>query len=443
MMALLDDGPSSLQARLSLIDAAQSEILLAYWGIDSSEAPRQIISQLCQRARSGVTVRILADGFGTRLAEDMAAQMAAAGVQVRIYHPLLSGRPEWLNCRLHSKLMVVDRKAMVIGSRNLGDDYLRQTDPSFVDCDALVLGPICDQAAEYIERLWISSDVVALDQCHPIVMNGPNSYSRWTMALLSTPVEAVKWLTGTTETDSTSVHPNAPIIEQPAYRTVSFQTAIGLSDELEWQQRLTPLNVTWHVAASNQITLLYDQPPVKTSTAMAQRLIQLIDSATQSVVIESPYPAFSDAFSAALQRAAARGVAVHLVTNSLASTNHLVVYAAYQNQKNALLNSGVKIYEFIGTQHLHAKNLVIDQRIAMLGSYNFNQRSEISDLEFCIVTEDPGAAAALLQSIAKRGASTQPVTATFIAAPLNSGTPLRRVTTRAAQIVAPLIRPLL
>jgi phosphatidylserine/phosphatidylglycerophosphate/cardiolipin synthase-like enzyme len=169
----------------------------------------------------------------------------------------------------------------------------------------------------------------------------------------------------------------------------------------------------------------------------------MIDCATQSVVIESPYPAFSDAFSAALQRAAARGVAVHLVTNSLASTNHPVVYAAYQNQKNVLLNSGVKIYEFIGTQHLHAKNLVIDQRIAMLGSYNFNQRSEMSDLEFCIVTEDPGAAAALLQSIAKRGASTQSVTATFIAAPLNSGTLLRRVTTRAAQIVAPLIRPLL
>lgn len=442
-MALVDEGTTSLQARLALIDAAESEILLAYWGIDSSQAPRQIISQLCQKARSGVTVRILADGFGTRLAEDLADQMAAAGVQVRIYHPLLSGRPEWLNCRLHTKLMVIDRKAMVIGSRNLGDDYLRPSNPSFVDCDALVLGPICDQAAEYIDRLWISSEVVPLEQCHPIAVNGPNSYSRWTMALLGSPVEAVKWLTGATDNAPGQVQPNAIATDPSTFRTVSFQTLQSASGELEWRQRLTNLSLTWYSAASDQVILLHDQPPVKTSTAMAQRLIQMIDAATESVVIESPYPAFSDAFSGALQRAAARGVVVHLITNSLASTNHPMVYAAYQNQKNVLLKSGVKIYEFTGPQHLHAKNLVIDQRVAMLGSYNFNQRSEISDLEFCIVTDDWAVAVALLQSIARRGASTQPVTTAYIAAPLNSGTPLRRVTTRAAQLVAPLMRPLL
>ncbi|MCB1177911.1 MAG: hypothetical protein KDK36_10065, partial [Leptospiraceae bacterium] len=91
-----------------------------------------------------------------------------------------------------------------------------------------------------------------------------------------------------------------------------------------------------------------------------------------------------------------RGVEVKILTNSLASTDNLEAFSGYQRDRNKLLQTGVNIYEFkpdaairykvmTGALQkeldyapifgLHAKSMVIDQEIAVVGTFNLDPRS--------------------------------------------------------------------
>ena len=87
------------------------------------------------------------------------------------------------------------------------------------------------------------------------------------------------------------------------------------------------------------------------------------------------------------------------MTNSLASTDQLMVYAGYSNQRKNLLARGVEVWEFSGCDHFHAKSALIDGCIAVIGSYNFDPRSEHLNTETAVVARDPYVAHQLLESM--------------------------------------------
>ena len=88
--------------------------------------------------------------------------------------------------------------------------------------------------------------------------------------------------------------------------------------------------------------------------------------------------------------------------SSLKTSDELSVFAAYQNDKRRLLKHGVALYEYDGEGCLHAKSMLIDNHVAMLGSYNFDSRSDIFNLEVCVVLKGATVAEALKQSIGER-----------------------------------------
>ena len=135
---------------------------------------------------------------------------------------------------------------------------------------------------------------------------------------------------------------------------------------------------------------------------MQHGIIRLIDSARCSLVIESPYPAFTRVLRDAIIRASDRGVRVTILTNSLESTDQLSVFAAYQNDKRRLLKHGVRLREYCGDGCLHAKTMLIDHDTCMLGSYNFDSRSDTYNLEICVVFRDQATAEVLRESVATR-----------------------------------------
>jgi phosphatidylserine/phosphatidylglycerophosphate/cardiolipin synthase-like enzyme len=92
----------------------------------------------------------------------------------------------------------------------------------------------------------------------------------------------------------------------------------------------------------------------------------------------------------------ARGVRVRILTNSLASTDNLEAFSGYQRERDALLTIGVEIYEFKPdaqvrrqvmtgalqatldykpTFGLHAKSMVVDDHVAVIGTFNLDPRS--------------------------------------------------------------------
>ena len=134
----------------------------------------------------------------------------------------------------------------------------------------------------------------------------------------------------------------------------------------------------------------FSSGPVYRDDILYQVLLSAIMDAREELTITTPYFGPDDGLIQALMAAAARGVKVTLIVPKL-NDSTLVAWSSKSFYED-LMSSGVTIAEFHGGL-LHTKSLLIDRRIAIFGSVNFDQRSlrlnfEISlivyNLDFCI-----------------------------------------------------------
>ena len=107
--------------------------------------------------------------------------------------------------------------------------------------------------------------------------------------------------------------------------------------------------------------------------------------ARQELTITTPYFGPDDGLLQALMAAAARGVNVTLIVPKL-NDSKLVAWSS-RSFYGDLMNAGVKIAEFHGGL-LHTKSLLIDKRIAIFGSVNFDQRSLRLNFEISLIVYD-------------------------------------------------------
>jgi cardiolipin synthase len=152
-----------------------------------------------------------------------------------------------------------------------------------------------------------------------------------------------------------------------------------------------------------------------------QAYLKLITAAQSELLIANAYFVPTPAIATALKDAARRCVAVTLVTNS-PETNDLpeisMVGRGYYkdllavNDETAVTacdaaGAGIRIWEWIGRAPddpvqqgtMHSKFAVVDRRLALVGSYNLDPRSERLNSETALVFEEPGLAAELAQWI--------------------------------------------
>ncbi len=127
-LELLGDGPSAFAAlELAIADAKRS-IHLLYYIYQDDETGRRVAAALIQKARSGVTVRLLLDGFGSQSGTARLRKMlVAGGVQVAIFlpsplNPLHAPRINFTN---HRKIAVLDNCVGFTGGMNVGVEYER------------------------------------------------------------------------------------------------------------------------------------------------------------------------------------------------------------------------------------------------------------------------------------------------------------------------------
>ncbi len=104
--------------------------------------------------------------------------------------------------------------------------------------------------------------------------------------------------------------------------------------------------------------------------------------AREEITITTPYFGPDDGLLQALMAAAARGVKVTLIVPKL-NDSTLVAWSSKSFYED-LMNSGVNIAEFHGGL-LHTKSLLIDKRIAIFGSVNFDQRSLRLNFEISLI----------------------------------------------------------
>ncbi|QPB42401.1 cardiolipin synthase [Rodentibacter haemolyticus] len=116
-----------------------------------------------------------------------------------------------------------------------------------------------------------------------------------------------------------------------------------------------------------------------------QTLALAIYAARENITITSPYFVPSHSIAEALRIAALRGVEVSLILPK--KNDSLMVGWASRTFFDDLLAAGVKIYEFKAGL-LHTKSVLIDNKLALVGTINMDLRSFFLNFELALAVED-------------------------------------------------------
>ncbi len=168
---ILDKGQHAMLARLSLIRSATRSIDLQTYIFDEDDAGQLFLEELLAAARRGVRVRVLVDQLSALKRVHTLAALAGAhdNFRIRIYNPVLNrarlSYPQYLlaaaccwgqlNRRMHTKLLLVDDAVGITGGRNYQDDYYDWDDSyNFLDRDVLVAGPVAREMGANFNAFW-------------------------------------------------------------------------------------------------------------------------------------------------------------------------------------------------------------------------------------------------------------------------------------------------
>ena len=117
---------------------------------------------------------------------------------------------------------------------------------------------------------------------------------------------------------------------------------------------------------------IIDSGPDKEIEAIKAAYFTAINAAQKRVLVTSAYFVPDEAVLFALQAAALRGVDVRVLVPHRGDTR--TASAAARSYYDDLLRAGVHVYEY-RSRMLHAKTLVVDDALAVVGTANFDNRS--------------------------------------------------------------------
>jgi cardiolipin synthase len=116
---------------------------------------------MIERARCGVSVRLLIDGVGAiQLPRSCFAALRSGGVQTAIFSPLLARKTQGpRNLRNHRKMAIADGARLWAGGRNLAAEYFvgSKAAPPWRDLTFDLQGPVASAAAAQFDADWIAA----------------------------------------------------------------------------------------------------------------------------------------------------------------------------------------------------------------------------------------------------------------------------------------------
>ncbi|AJP04571.1 phospholipase [Streptomyces cyaneogriseus subsp. noncyanogenus] len=153
----LRNGDEIFAAMLKSIRAARRTVdmmTFVYWRGDIA---RQFAEALADRARDGVRVRLLLDGFGSRqIEQDLLDLLDRAGVEVAWFRKPLYLTPFKQNHRCHRKVLVVDEETAFTGGVGIAEEWCgdARNEHEWRDTHVRVRGPAVDGLAAAFAQNW-------------------------------------------------------------------------------------------------------------------------------------------------------------------------------------------------------------------------------------------------------------------------------------------------
>ncbi|MCK8679828.1 phospholipase D-like domain-containing protein [Streptomyces lichenis] len=172
----LVNGDRIFGAMLESIRAARHTIdmmTFVYW---KGEVARDFARALADRSRAGVRVRLLLDGFGSRLIEkDLLREMDQAGVTVAWFRRPLYLSPLKQNHRCHRKVLVVDEREAFTGGVGIAEEWCgdARDEHEWRDTHVKVSGPAVDGIAAAFAQNWAECHDELFDERDRFVEHQP------------------------------------------------------------------------------------------------------------------------------------------------------------------------------------------------------------------------------------------------------------------------------
>lgn len=149
---------------------------------------------------------------------------------------------------------------------------------------------------------------------------------------------------------------------------------------------LLPLSINGlFPVVGKQCSQLIPSGPEFGEASIHQVLLTAIYEAQYSIILTTPYFVPDESLLAALQVAALRGVDVKIIVP--AKNDSFMVKYASRAFFDELLTAGAQIYKFYGGL-LHTKSIVIDEKIALVGTVNLDRRSFWLNFEMTMLIDD-------------------------------------------------------
>lgn len=397
---ILESGDESLKARLAFIRSAQHTLDLQYYAVNNDLTSNLLIEAILAAADRGVTVRFLLDDISLGKARrNLRSLDMVDNIQIRIFNPLTKGDQSAISRligffsnlrrntrRMHNKSLIADNYMAITGGRNLGDEYFdAHADMSFKDVDALMVGSIANQLTETFDIFWKSENVYRISALHR---------ERKSPKLIKSLREKLQ------------NHRKDRLLKK-------FNTE-GLSFSLNEYFEDMRSHLVWAEAE-----FISDKPDKATANKNIQsepmeRIRALANDARKNILMVSPYfvprPAETKWFGALKQR----GLSIRIITNSLSSTDVVAVHTGYRQARLPIVQDGIEIFELkaidnkspkqriIGrgtpsSASLHAKVYVFDEETTVIGSLNFDPRSEDLNTEGVLFIRDKKISAQMIE----------------------------------------------
>jgi cardiolipin synthase len=305
------NGREKFDRLLKDIRNAEDHIHLQYYIFRMDVIGGEIYDALVEKQKEGVAVKVLYDDLGSRsLSNRHFKELRKAGGRVAAFFPsVLPLINPRLNNRNHRKLVIIDGVTGYIGGFNVGDEYVG-FDKHKGEWHEAELPPRRDT------HLRIEGDAVKLLQLR--FMLDWNSHNK--------------------------------------------------RGNLKWEEHYFP-SVEYDGDVAIQIA---SSGPDEEFQQVKNGYFDMINSAKETLYIQTPYFIPDQSIHEAIKSAILRGVKVHLMIPD--HPDHPFVYWATYANAGELVDLGAEVYIY-ETGFMHAKTIMIDDEMVSIGTTNFDVRS--------------------------------------------------------------------
>ena len=331
-VTLLMSGQEKFDDMFCAIRQARSSVHLEYFNFRNDSIASLLFDLLAEKAKEGVEVRALFDGFGNDsnnqpLLKKHIKAIRKRGIEIYEFDPI---RFPWINHvfhRDHRKIVVIDGQIAYTGGMNVADYYINGTPQvgEWRDMHCRIDGDEVNTLQAIFLRIW-------------------NKTARQN-------VHGAKYFRG-----------------------------------IRGGYYFHDLKPDTCCTAGHKMVGIINREPRTSNKIIRQFYINAINDAKDSIKLVNPYLTLTGKLKRALKRAVKRGVKVEVMVSAKSDiplTPDCVFYNVHK-----LMKHGVDVYIYEPGFH-HTKIIMVDGMFCTVGSANLNSRSLRFDYEENAVIIDP------------------------------------------------------